>query len=179
MAKVAGDEHDGCSGLDLDAIHRSAMAALCSGVAVVTTAGRCGEPCGLTVTSLSSFSADPPSVVVCVGHGTRSHAGMMVSDHFGVHLLTKEQKYLAETFADHSADKFAWVSWGWDREVPRIDGVLAFLRCRRTAVFDRYDHALVIGDVLDGTVASGPPLVYAKRAMGDLRALSDHVAAGC
>ena len=42
-------------------LFRDAMAGLCSGVAVLTTRRADASPCGLVATSVSAFSATPPS----------------------------------------------------------------------------------------------------------------------
>lgn len=143
-----------------------AMAGLASGVGVVTAVRADGRPCGLTATSISAYSADPPSVLVSIGHGSRCHPAVVGGGPwFGVHLLRSTQEATAQVFASRGDDKFAGVEWSWDREVPRIDGVLVYLRCRRAAVFDRYDHSILVGDADDGFATDGEPLVYMARRM--------------
>jgi flavin reductase (DIM6/NTAB) family NADH-FMN oxidoreductase RutF len=150
---------------DALAVFRDAMAALCSGVAVVTTRRDDGSPCGLVATSVSSFSADPPSVLVSVGHTSRCHQALTEHEHFGVHLLSAEQTEVAEEFAGLGDDKFADFDWAWDGDVPILGGVLAYLRCRRSALFELYDHSIFIGDVVGGSRSDGKPLVYMDRSM--------------
>ena len=149
-----------------DELFRDAMAALCSGVAVVTARRDDGEPCGLVATSVSSFSAQPPSVLVSVDHSSRCHRALVDGDTFGVHVLAAEQEQLAHVFASRADDKFADVGWSWDDGVARIDGALAYLRCRRSALFELYDHSLVVGDVTGGDRRAGDPLVYMWRRFG-------------
>jgi flavin reductase ActVB len=152
-----------------DELHlfREAMARLCSGVAVVTARRPDGHPCGLVATSVSSFSAEPPSVLASVSHTSRCHDALAGGAEFGVHLLTAEQEPLARTFAGLGDDKFAGLDWDWDGElVPRLGGALAFLRCRRSALFELYDHSLLVGDVIGGYAHDGEPLVYMARSMG-------------
>jgi len=144
---------------------REAMAGLASGVAVVTTRRSEGHPCGLVATSVSSFSARPPSVLVSIGHASRCHAALVECAEFGVHLLASGQESLAHVFADRGDDKFAGVDWDWDEEVPRLRGVLSYLRCRRSALFELYDHSLLVGDVTGGVLGDGEPLVYMARSM--------------
>ena len=151
---------------DALALFRDAMAALCSGVAVVTTQRDDGAPCGLVATSVSAFSADPPSVLVSVGHASRCHQALTDRDHFGVHLLSAGQSDLAEEFAGLGDDKFSSFDWAWDSDVPILGGVLAYLRCRRSALFELYDHSILIGDVVGGSRSDGKPLVYMDRSMG-------------
>ena len=151
---------------DALALFRDAMAALCSGVAVVTTRRDDGSPCGLVATSVSSFSAEPPSVLVSVGHASRCHQPLTDRDYFGVHLLSAGQSDLAEEFAGLGDDKFSRFDWAWDDDVPILGGVLAYLRCRRSALFELYDHSILIGDVVGGSRSNGTPLVYMDRSMG-------------
>ncbi len=101
-------------------LFREAMAGLCSGVAVITARRDDGNPCGLVATSVSSFSANPPSVLVSVDHKSRCHRALVDGDRFGVHVLTTEQEQLAHVFAHRGDDKFAGVEWSWDDGVARI-----------------------------------------------------------
>lgn len=150
----------------VETLFREAMATLCSGVAVVTgTTPDGGSPCGLVATSVSAFSADPPSVLVSVAHSSRCHQALTDGNNFGVHVLAADQEPLANVFAGLGEDKFAGVAWRYDGEVPRLEGTLSFLRCRRSAVFELYDHTLLIGDVVAGSLDPGDPLVYMSRSM--------------
>jgi flavin reductase (DIM6/NTAB) family NADH-FMN oxidoreductase RutF len=142
------------------------MAVLASGVAVVTARRTDGRPCGLAATSLTSYSAHPPSLLVSVWHGSRCHSALEASEHFGVHLLRSEQVELAQRFADRRLeDKFDGLDWTWDDNVPELRETLVYLRLRRAANFARYDHTLLIGDLEGGRLEEGEPLVYARRRM--------------
>ena len=147
-------------------LFRDSMALLCSGVAVITARRDDGEPCGLVATSVSSFSAAPPSVLVSVDHSSRCHRALVDGDTFGVHVLGAGQEQLARVFAGRGDEKFAGVEWTWDDGVARIDGCLSYLRCRRSALFELYDHSLLVGDVMGGRVEAGEPLVYMRRSFG-------------
>lgn len=142
-----------------------AMASLASGVAVITAGAPDGHPCGLAATSISSYSAHPPSLLVAVSHASRCHAALVRSEYFGVHLLRADELELAHEFAGKGDDKFAGVDWRWDDGVPELAGTLAYLRCRRSATFERYDHSILIGDIEGGRIEQGEPLLYARRRM--------------
>src|SRR3954470_12956651 len=114
------------------------MAGLASGVAVITARRSDEHPCGLVATSVSSFSASPPSVLVSVAHTSRCHAALTGRDAFGVHLLAAGQERAGHVFAGLGDDKFAGVEWSWDGDVPRIADTLSYLRCRRSALFELY-----------------------------------------
>ena len=150
----------------LDQLFREAMSHLASGVAVITARRPDGTPCGLAATSVTSYSAHPPSLLVSIWHGSRCHDALERCERFGVHLLRADELELAHGFADREApDKFAGLDWDWDGDVPELGGTLAYLRCRRAANFARYDHTVLIGDLEGGRLEAGEPLVYARRRM--------------
>ena len=137
----------------IDTLFRDAMTHLASGVAVITARRRDGYPCGIAATSLTSYSAHPPSLLVSVWHGSRCHPALAACEHFGVHLLRSDELALAERFANRSlADKFEGIDWRWDDDVPELGGTLAYLRCRRAENFVRYDHTVLVGDLDGGRV---------------------------
>jgi flavin reductase ActVB len=147
-------------------IFRDAMSVLASGVAVVTARREDGRPAGLLATSIAAYSDAPPSIMVSVAHASRSHAVLV--DHapaFGVHLLGRHQEQIARVFASRSDDKYAELDWEWDHEVPRLAGAVSYLRCAHSAVFDHYDHSVLIGDVLGGRHEDGEPLLWVRRRM--------------
>jgi flavin reductase (DIM6/NTAB) family NADH-FMN oxidoreductase RutF len=151
-----------------DTLFREAMTHLASGVAVITARRADGGPCGIAATSLTSYSAHPPSLLVSVWHGSRCHDALAGSEHFGVHLLKSDELYLAQRFADREMDpseKFAGVEWSWDEDVPELAGTLAYLRCERAYNFVKYDHTVLIGDLEGGRLERGEPLIYARRRM--------------
>ena len=152
--------------MDVAGTFLEAMARLAAGVAVVTAQRPDEHPCGLVATSVSSFSAEPPSVLVSVAHSSRCHDALADGDAFGVNLLAAGQEAVAQTFAGIGDDKFAGVDWHWEEGVPRIAGALSFLRCRRSALFEMYDHTVLVGDVTGGSANDGDPLVYLARSMG-------------
>jgi flavin reductase ActVB len=150
---------------ELAHLFREAMSSLASGVAVITARREDGSPCGLAATSVSSFSASPPSVVASVAHSSRCHGALAGCERFGVHILRADEEPVARVFAGRGDDKFAGLGWDWDGDVPRLAGTLAYLACRRSATFDHHDHSLLIGDIETGALRGGEPLLYARRRM--------------
>jgi flavin reductase (DIM6/NTAB) family NADH-FMN oxidoreductase RutF len=146
-------------------LFHEAMASLASGVAVVTARRPDGRPCGLAATSVASYSAHPPSLLVSIAQTSRCHEALSASEQFGVHILRADEVELAHVFAGRGDDKFAGLEWRWDGEIPELTGSLAYLRCRRTANFEHYDHTVLIGDLEGGRIEEGEPLLYARRRM--------------
>ena len=149
------------------------MASLASGVAVITGRRDDGHPCGLAATSVASYSAHPPSLLVSVAHSSRCHSALTESEHFGVHILRADEVELAHVFAGKGDDKFGGLDWRWDGDVPELGGTLAYLRCRRAATFEHYDHTVLIGDIERGRFEHGEPLLYARRRMDWLLTLDE------
>jgi flavin reductase ActVB len=150
---------------ELPELFHEAMASLASGVAVVTARRPDGDPCGLAVTSVTSYSAHPPSLLVSIAHSSRCYEALAGSERFGVHILRSDELDLAHVFAGRGEDKFGGVDWEWDGEVPELRGTLAYLRCRRAAGLEHYDHTVLIGDLERGRLEEGEPLLYARRRM--------------
>jgi flavin reductase ActVB len=140
-----------------------AMSRLVSGLAVVTTRQPGGLPCGLLVSSICSYSVQPPSVLVVVDHASRCLEPLTHCAEFGVHVLGSAQERTARTFASRGADKFADVAWEWDGAVPRLRAAPIYLRCTATAVFDHGDHTVLIGEVARVLVEDAEPLVVYRR----------------
>lgn len=142
-----------------------AMSRLVSGVAVVTAAHPGGKPAGLLVSSICSYSADPPSVLVVVGTERASYPALTAGGPFGVHLLGASHRPLATVFASSRSDKFADLAWEWHAEVPRLPDIPVFLRCVPEAVFRHGDHAVLIGRVVELAAQPGEPLIYYRREL--------------
>lgn len=144
------------------------MARLAAGVVVVTARDLDGEPCGLLVSSLCSYSVAPPSVLAVIDRAARSYTALRTATEFGVHLLTASQAETAAVFAGRSRRKFDAVSWEWDGAVPRLHGPGDYLRCRGDAMLLHGDHAILIGRVChcDPPPEASHPLVYYGRRLG-------------
>src|SRR5436305_13177793 len=69
-----------------------------TGVAVVTAAGPDG-PAGLTTNAFSSLSLDPPLIVVCFDHGSRTLAVVRETRRFAVNVLRAGDEDLARLSA--------------------------------------------------------------------------------
>src|SRR3984893_16879814 len=80
---------------------RSAMRDLASGVSLITT-GQGEERTGLTATSVSSLSMEPPSLVVCINRTSTTLQAMRKNRVFGVNVLAAGHRAIADRFAGRS-----------------------------------------------------------------------------
>lgn len=147
-------------------VFADAMARLASGVAVVTAQRPDGRPCGLLVSSICSYSANPPSLLVAIGKERASYPALAECTEFGVHLLGAEHRATAMTFASRIEDKFSGLDWQFHGKTPRLMNVPVFLACARRTVLPEGDHAIVIGDIVETFTRPGEPLIYFDRKLG-------------
>jgi hypothetical protein len=76
----------------------NAMRRAVSGVSIVTTSGDFGRY-GLTVSSMTSVSAEPPILLVCVNRNSIAHDAIAHNHRFAVNVLSARQQNLAASFA--------------------------------------------------------------------------------
>lgn len=132
---------------------RGAMRHLTGGVSVIT-AGRGKDITGMTVTSVSSFSVDPPTLIVSINRDASSFPLIRRHGAFGVNILAADQLDIAERFAGKGgikgADRFAGARWVTAVSgVPLLVGALSAVDCEVEDIFERHSHGIVIGRVRD------------------------------
>jgi flavin reductase (DIM6/NTAB) family NADH-FMN oxidoreductase RutF len=132
---------------------RGAMRHLAGGVSVITV-GRGNDITGMTVTSVSSLSVDPPTLIVSINRESSSWPLLKRYGFFGVNILTADQLDIAERFTGKGglkgAARFAGAQWMTRASgVPLLDGALAAIDCEVEHIVERHSHAIVIGRVLD------------------------------
>jgi flavin reductase (DIM6/NTAB) family NADH-FMN oxidoreductase RutF len=132
---------------------RSAMRHLVGGVSVITT-GRGADVTGMTVTSVSSLSIDPPTLIVNVNRASSTWPVLKRYGFFGVNILTSDQLDIAERFSgrDGLKGRERFAGGGWVSGIsgaPLLAGALAAIDCEVEEVIERHSHAIVIGRVRD------------------------------
>ena len=137
---------------------RNAMRQLTGGVSVIT-AGKGRDISGMTVSSVSSLSVDPPSLIVSLNRESSSWPLVKRYGFFGVNILTSDQVDIAERFTGKGglkgADRFARAQWTTRASgVPLLADALAAIDCEVEDIVERHSHAIVIGRVLDVAVSA-------------------------
>ncbi|WP_237188368.1 flavin reductase family protein [Rothia nasimurium] len=154
-----------------------AFGAQAAGVAIITAEGADGEPGGLTISSLSSVSAEPPIVSFSFKDRTGSAARIVDADSFLIHLIGAENVETAKLFAVSKADKFGDTST-WDRlptGEPLLHGISRVLRVKPIGTLNAGPAVVFTAEVTDFIRhdANATPTVYhARRFHG----LGDHSA---
>ncbi|MEV4289571.1 flavin reductase family protein [Nonomuraea bangladeshensis] len=149
-------------------LFRRALAVHASGV-VVITAQHEGRPSGLTATSFSSVSLEPPLVSFYVDRSSTTWPSLRAADHFAVNVLAHDQAELASRFASRGVDRFAEPT-RWrpgPLGAPLLQDVSAHLVCLPYETAEVGDHILVVGLVVDADLRGpGRPLLYHQGRFG-------------
>jgi flavin reductase (DIM6/NTAB) family NADH-FMN oxidoreductase RutF len=152
-----------------DARFRQAMGHFASGVTVVTTAAG-GELYGMTVSSFSSLSLNPPLILICIDKGVPSHDILKDAGRFVVNILEERQEHLSRRFATSASDKFKGVAWHTGKlGLPVLANTLAVIECSLRDILDGGDHSIFIGEVVDAEIREGAPLLYYRRGYHELK----------
>ena len=147
---------------------KQGMRALTSGVTVIGAYGPDGSPMAMTATAVSSLTADPPSLLVCVNRSASMAPALVKNARFSVNVLAADQIDVAKAFGGQLAvrgtGRFIYGNWHRvdDAEVPLLTGSRVSFECEVSHVHDWATHHIVIGTVLDVHFSnkSGKSLVY-------------------
>ncbi|MGW5383618.1 flavin reductase family protein [Nocardia sp. NPDC003963] len=139
---------------------RDVMGVFATGVAVITTE-TAGVAQGMTVNSLTSLSAHPPMLLVCLTEGTRTARAVTDRGAFVVNLLGRGQRHLSDRFAAQGREHFdGLTTTRTDRGMPRLAGCAGYLECDVDAIHPGGDHIIVVGRVTNCHAAPSSPLLF-------------------
>lgn len=142
---------------------RLAMRRLASAVAVVATA-RGEEWLGMTATSVTSLSMDPPSLLVCINRNAAIHSAITPGTTFSVNILHDGQSAISAAFGGGAkgADRFRSGDWRADAAgTPVLHDAAAAIACVADASMDYGTHTIVIGKVSQTLLSPREaPLIY-------------------
>ena len=129
---------------------RSALSRFATGVTVVTTLDDEGEPHSMTANAFSSICLDPPTIMVCIAHGTHTFGYLEKTGRFGVNSLKSEQQELGAYFAKRPEDRTGDVEYQYSRSedgVPILDDSMVFFGCEVLGTHVYGDHTIYVGEV--------------------------------
>jgi flavin reductase (DIM6/NTAB) family NADH-FMN oxidoreductase RutF/catechol 2,3-dioxygenase-like lactoylglutathione lyase family enzyme len=152
----------------------SAMRRLATTISIVTTHDE-GVRHGMAATAVSSLSADPPSLLVCVKQTASCHGPISRSRHFCVNLLSEQHEQLFADFVEREGSKrFDVGEWQdlWNG-LPCLRGATASFLCTLDHQVDYATHTICIGRVEQiVTSATGRSLLYHDGKSGVFSPLS-------
>ncbi|QWF69984.1 flavin reductase family protein [Methylomonas paludis] len=142
---------------------KNALRLWASGVTVVTAYSSETGPRGMTATSFSSVSIDPPQILVCLNQNTDTGALVLAQQQFAVNVLTTDQQAVSNQFAGGSsqAQRFAEVAWQLgENATPLLSEALVSLECKVVQQVLAGTHWVVIGEVQNVVCRTGDPVLY-------------------
>jgi flavin reductase (DIM6/NTAB) family NADH-FMN oxidoreductase RutF len=129
---------------------------------------------GLTASSFTSVSLEPPLVLVCLDRFAATRDVVASGGRFNISLLAREQEFVADRFAGRAPQ----VDPLW-REVPHrlasnglpvVTGCAAWFCCELRSLHEAGDHDIAVGLVTDAGRGDADPLVHWERSFWSLTA---------
>lgn len=148
---------------------RKALGSYPTGVTVVTAYDEENNPMGLTVNSFASVSLDPLLILWSIDKGVSTYDEFLKTDRFTINILASDQKELCNLFASRGVDRFGACDWEKSElDLPILKDTLATLQCKVHNKVEAGDHTIMIGEVIDIENRDKEPLLYHKRAIGQI-----------
>ena len=148
---------------DLQDALKGVMRIYPQGVTVVTTRAPDG-PKGITVSSFTSVSLDPPLVMISISTVSIFHDAFAKAARFAINFLADDQRSVSDRFAGRSGPQDKFESLGYragPNGSPIIDGARAFIECELWRIYEGGDHSIIVGEVVAaGTLNGKRPIVY-------------------
>ena len=145
---------------------KNALSSWASGVSVVSTRAD-GLAYGLTVSSFSSLSLDPPLVLVCLSNRNRLPDMIAAANGFTVSVLASDQADVSNSFAKSGREPTTEFEGAEEQQtesgLPAVAGAAAFVSCELHDTLIKGDHTIVIGRVVQAESRDCEPLLYHNR----------------
>jgi flavin reductase (DIM6/NTAB) family NADH-FMN oxidoreductase RutF len=140
---------------------RQVMGNFATGITIVTTRDRTGEPRGLTVNSFTSVSLSPLLVLVCFDNNLSSLRAFKDSMRFGVSMLGEDQEELSRLFAKRDSERPTSLYFEGKMGLPLLKNSVAVMECETVATYPGGDHQIFLGEVKNAEVLHPhKPLLY-------------------
>lgn len=140
------------------------MRRLVSGVAVLSTRSYDGADFAMTVSSVTSVSDAPASLLVCVQQSTRIAPEIVMGSRFTINILRQQHQAISTicSTGDQGEHRFAVGDWDRRLNMPFLRDAEAVFQCEVDALYPYGTHNIVIGRIIEVAVATEEPdpLVY-------------------
>lgn len=145
-------------------LFKSGMRRLASGVVVIATAYD-NQRFGLAATAVTSISADPPTLMVCVNRSSTAHDPIVQARCFTVNLLREEDRDVADLFGSSEGRDKRFEGRDWialKTGAPALAESLASFDCTIVQSLPYFSHTLFLGQVVDLKIFDDEikPLLY-------------------
>ena len=133
---------------------RLAMRRYIYSVSIMSNKDNADNPNAITVSSVTSISMDPPSLLICVNKSSRIHNSIELGSKFCINLLNNEQEDLSNICSDEDMydQRFKDENWNLDG-IPFLKNAQANIFCKVDKLTSYHTHTIVIGLVEDANYA--------------------------
>ena len=112
------------------------------------------NPNAITVSSVTSISMDPPSLLICINKSSRIHDTIVLGSKFCINLLNSNQENLSNICSDEDMydQRFKDKNWNLD-DIPFLQNAQANIFCKVDKLTSYHTHTIVVGLVEDANYA--------------------------
>ena len=113
------------------------------------------NPNAITVSSVTSISMNPPSLLICINKSSRIHDSIELESKFCINLLNNKQEDLSNICSDEDMydQRFKDENWNLDG-IPFLKNAQANIFCKVDKLTSYHTHTIVIGLVEDANYAN-------------------------
>ena len=131
---------------------RKAMRSYVYSVSILSNVSESKEYHAITVSSVTSVSIDPPSILVCINKTAGIHDSIKLGSKYCINLLTKDHEELSNICSSYEKEKNRFASDLWDiSNIPFIKDAQANIFCEVDQLIEYHTHTIVIGKVIKST----------------------------
>lgn len=129
---------------------RKAMRNYIYSVSILSNKNIDGELNAITVSSVTSISMEPPSILVCINKSSRIHDTLIKNSDFCINLLNKNQQEISNICSTDSLydQRFDHDKWN-TQTIPFLEEAQANIFCSIEDLVPYHTHTIVIGKVLN------------------------------
>lgn len=149
----------------------SAMGHAAHSVSVVVTDGDAGRM-GVTVSAVSSVSADPPMILACINRKSPAVAAICANGSMTINMLAATQHDISDVFSGRSQKfrpyDFACAQWTRGREYGSLflNGASTSFHAVVETKVEAGTHMVIIGRVMEVNMGGHDVLVHCRRNYG-------------
>ena len=125
---------------------RLAMRRYIYSVSIMSNKDDNGNSNAITVSSVTSISMDPPSLLICINKSSRIHDTLQIGSKFCINLLKKDQEELSNICSDEVSYEERFKNENWDtKEIPFLSNAQANIFCKVDKLTSYHTHTIVVG----------------------------------
>jgi len=132
--------------MDLQNEFRVGMRKYIYSVSVISNAQSNGTRNAITVSSVTSISMEPPSIITCINKKSSIHESLIPNSEFCINLLNEKQQDIAEICSDPNKinERFKNIEWV-ESKPPIMKNALVNIICKVDKIIGYKTHSIVIG----------------------------------